>query len=298
MLFKSYSDKTFGNKSSKGLTRTNPTTQPIIGAFVQLYYFFVGVGAVPVRLMLRKNFGERSLTPMAWTISLAIHLVVFVYSFAGVYLMEDKFTRGYYSEYSFQQMILIWLFVNPFTYYLIFVFFKRGIGHFRTIIKMPNHINTKEGSYFRGESRYYSHFIGKKIRTLMGRFVVDKTILRMVVEPRKIFQFSIVIFLISLILDSYFINGNYRLPSFITYFLGATSLIISISALCLFLEELGLLLRLRGAAWDMIDGGKDLELVMEMRDDLISKSGNKEKLLSAPNSSNEETYPIVRIYKG
>lgn len=287
MLHKSYTDSY--KAPSKGIHQADPKSQPIIGAVVQFYYFIVGAGAVPVRLLIRKDIGERSLTPMTCIVSLGLH-IWYVYEYillvgiGGAYLffgnIDFKVGLGWNLETGI--LVLVFLF-NGFNLYLFDVFFFRAKSHFRKIVQKAKENRISKSSYFRGKSIYFDNLIGGDIKTVFGSFKIDEDILRMIVEPRKVFYAGLKITLVSILLSfiiSYFCTSFYlKCLGLYIFTFSSVGIIIFLSAICLFLEEFGLSNRVRNAALDLEDAPRDLKLIMDKKKKFITVEEKDGKLL-------------------
>ena len=300
MIQQSYSSQ-YSNKAAKNIHQNDPKVQPIIGAFVQLYYFVVGAAALPARLLLRENFGERSISPTSWAVSLFLHIwyiyeYVAVYMFLAIYFGDAFFlTQAAHDPSNFQIILLvIALLFNGFHIYLFEIFVKKSKKHYREIIKRADNPDLEKGSHYRGDVKYYNHLIGQKTKTILGEFVINERILKMVVEPKKIVRAGILLSISSIVLViiiQLFIQSfwGFLLSAYIFSF-SAVGIVIIVSGVCLFFEEFGIHLRIREGAFDLIDGQKDLSLVIEQKKKWVEKQPPEK-----PNSSTHTAFPIVNI---
>ena len=174
------------------------------------------------------------------------------------------------------------------------VFYKKSKYHFKTAIKKAQSDKITESSYYRGDAIYHKDYIGKEIKTILGKFTVDEEILRMIVEPRKTFYAGLLITLCSVLLSFIiaFSIDNFYAKCFAVYIFSfsAAGIMITLSAVCLFLEELGLYMRKRNAALDILDGEKDLKLIMEAKGKLLGINNPDETI------NLKEEFPVVEIY--
>ena len=69
---------------------------------------------------------------------------------------------------------------------------------------------------------------------------------------------------------------------------------IMLSAICLFLEELGIFLRIRGTALDILDGEEDLQVILAQKSQLLNEVAEKDPSKVRPNSS-EEAFPEIKV---
>ena len=307
MLQKSYVDN-YKNKGTKNIHKHDPKTQPITGVFLQFYYFIIGAGAVPVRLLIRDNIGERSITPLALFTSLGIHIwyvygVIFQFTGLGVF---GFFALGRYiglttipNSFTTLEWVVVGLLflLNGFHIYIVTPFFIRGRRHFKKVSKRAknNEFNEEEGSYYRGDIKCFTKRLGTIAKTPIGRFKVDKDNFGILIEPYYSALRGIGVTFISLVIAFFIpilpIPFIFKLCSIFFLSVAGVGILYILSAFCLFLEELGLFLRVRDAALDIIDGEKDLKKILKVRDNLISNSVNTKKLPSR--NSKKEDFPIV-----
>ena len=305
MLQKSFSDEY--KEPTKNIHQSDPRSQPLISPFIQLYYFIVEVGAIPVRLLIHKNFGERSIAPIALVISFGFHLW-YVYLYAagftafgswGVFELFGFEDIGLNPETTFET-IASWslLIINGFIIYLIDVFIINGKKVFKNLADSIKSKPINKSSYFRGDSVYFNidDYLGKEKRTILGKQIIDEPKFRMLIEPQMSFYYGLVIIFLFFLWAIFSVKA---LNSFFTNWLavffiscGTADVLISLSSICLFLEEYGIYSRARSAALDLIDGKKDLEMILGIKDNLVSSSKTDSKSISA-----KQNYPIVTIYK-
>lgn len=271
MLDKSFAEEQ-ASKGAKNLHQNDAKSQPIIGQIIQLYFFIVGAFALPARLLLHENFGERSISPTALAVSFFGHIwFLWNYMFMTIGILsvtvpivhEVKNTNDTLSDFEGTvYFILIFVFHGCF-FYLLEVFILKPIKHYRKIIA---HKNYSKGSYYRGDLKYFKNYLGTQTKTILGHFHVDEEILRLVIEPRKIIKAGLQVALILYILAQIvgFLANGYTLTLLAIYLMTyvLAGLLIAFSGICLFLEELGYRLRLRSAALDMIDSKNDLALIL------------------------------------
>lgn len=291
MLYSSLSS--LDNKDAlKGLYGTDTKGQGLIGAFIQGYNFLVSAGSIPARLYLRDNIGERSFSPFAFLVCIGLHLW---YSslFIGIIAL---FTVGSESI----SLIVLAILLNPFIIYLGYIV-KKGFAHFKSVIEKGKK-NQTGYSYYRGDGKYYEHYRGK---TFKG-FIIEDTLMRMVVEPRAIIKtglltmfLPIIIFLISRFILKIEIDNLEHKSLFVSLAwimsisISFTGLAIIFSGICLFLEELGIFLRIRGAALDMIDGEFDMQTVMNQKTLLAAGQTNNQTISNSSNNTLASVTPSV-----
>jgi len=231
------------------------------GLLTQAFSFVVGISALPLRLFLRKNLGERSIRPGTFILSIALHIYYFtIFDALLILLSIVSLDLG---EVTTEQMIrlAVFILVNPYFIFLILVI-RKAIIHFRQKIREAKSGQVSH-SYYRGESRYFSN---RKDGKIWG-FTINETITRMLVEPKSIFKYGLVIFFCCLAILLYIILILEYKSEYLNAFLaslGCTGLVISFDAICLFLEEFTLFMSRRDKFLDMLDAQDDMsELVKE-----------------------------------
>jgi len=265
-----------GMETARGFYGMNPNKSPFLGMIVHSYYFLVGAGAIPARLYLRKNMGERAFSPFAFLLSFGF------FAYYGIYPDDDFMLLGgslgilgameiAQNEISVGVMIFINIFFNT---YLLFLWWliRQGIRHFKQVLKKSPE-NRGQYSYFRGEGKYFEHRLGGK----MGKFNIDERFIRMVIEPLALIKYGFCLLIGSAILGValYFLHTE-RIAILVSFLLIIFGWIhnlgfaIIFSGLCLFLEEFGIMMRIRGAALDIIDGEYDMAFILKKKEELQS----------------------------
>lgn len=265
-----------GMEAAKGFYGMSPKSNAFIGLIAHGYYFLVGAGAIPSRLFLRENLGERAFSPFAFLLCLFFFAYYFFIPFD-----EDLFLLGVLGmignagaiqmlghEPDIYILVILNIFLNPCLWFMVWLS-RKGIRHFKGIAKKAKE-NKIQYSYYRGDGKYFEHRIGGK----KWGFDIDEIFLRMVIEPLTIIQYGVLTFFGAIVLGLgiYFWgqekSGNL---GYVLIFLGWSinlGLIIIFSGFCLFLEEFGIMTRIRGAALDLIDGEYDLAFVMKKKEEL------------------------------
>jgi len=256
MINKSYSSLGDG-EAMRGLSTWNTKNISFTGLLFQAFDFVIGVAALPLRLFLRENLGERSIKFGTFLLSIGLHIYYFtifdILLVLGGAAMLDDLTN--------EKMLLIGLFalINPYFIFLILVF-RKGVKHFKQKIKAAK--NNEVGySYSRGVSKYFSNL---KEGQAWG-FDIDDRVVRIIVEPRSVFKVGMILFLGSLAIVLYMIFISESESSYVYVFfasLGCTGLVLSFDAICLFIDEFSLFMKRRDKVLDMLDGQEDMSKLM------------------------------------
>jgi len=305
MFGQSFIDQKARNSQGKSI-RGDLTKQPIIGAFVQIYFLIVGAGAIPIRFYLRKDYGERSITPAALAISLGLH-VWYVFEYVKEFQLSGSLGIGPLlgEQFSLQLAIsdytIFWIvpfvYINFFTYYLVDVFWIKGKRHIKYLLEKSENSLGAEYSYYRGEGRYFTSFIGKQFKTPFKTFTVSEKNRRIIVEPVMSFLIGLLLFIISIATSLITI----LIPSIFTAIISmlllsitSVGVLLMISSICLFLEEIGIESKKRNAVLDVFDGQKELnELNIRIASAKLSPSDSEKKSIKETSKS----HPFVKVAK-
>lgn len=262
----------------------SPKHNMLINAMFHVYFFAVSSCSIPVRLLLRKNMGERAFSLFSFL------TCIFFFLLSNVLILSMRFNDGGYLDSSYSlllklptdgsffqgqiqsfTLIIFLLLINP-TFILTVIIIKFGVSHFRDCIKGIED-NRLHYSQYRGDSIYYDKNQGD---TFLG-YPITPLLTRMVVEPLSIIKLiapTLFIFLMLLL------TVNYETPSipgfFTKYALEGMLLalfMILFSSLCLFLDELGIWMKVRSSVLDLIDGEVDMETMMRLKTEIVQ---NKE----------------------
>lgn len=273
-MLQSSLNKMDGADAIKGLSSLDPKSNPIFGAFAMAYSFVVSAGAVPVRVFLRRNIGERSFSPAGFVISLAFYFFYFGL-WGGLILgsMQNKYL--WVPEFPIAGFTLLKLnfFLNPFLLFLVIVFFK-GVQHFKRLIREAQH-NQTGYSYYRGDGIYFRKKLGKK----KWGFQIDERFMRMVVEPLAAFRLGFIIFFIAggivTINILYFVLSDpLKYTLIFLMWLSVLGIAVMFSSLCLFLDEFGIMMRIRGSVLDLIDSEIDMKILLKKKAEISGESLN------------------------
>ena len=269
----------------RGASILNAKNITFWGLLTQAFSFIVGISALPLRLFLRKNLGERSIRPGTFLLSIALHIYYFtifdaLFVFLGTvpFNMDGKITT---------ENVVIFGLIILFNPYFIFLFSvtRRGIKHFRQKIREAKNSQTAY-SYSHGDSKYFTGWKGGKV----WGFTVDDTITRMIVEPKSIFKYGMVTFLFCLAVYLYLIFYAKPDTSYLALFLvslACTGLVFSFDAICLFIEEFTLFTNKRDKVLDMLDGQDDMQEIMQEKG-ILEKARINEQMKNS-NTALEDT---------
>lgn len=247
----------------------------LLGFIIASYRFVISTGAIPFRLIMRKNLGERAFSLLAFLVSVTFYLTLgLVLIWLGYLAMLGISLDGVWftTESKWEKYILnlIMLMINPYSIFCLW-FIQKGVSHYKRILDL-NRSGIYSYSLSLGDSRYF------KIRDNMmfWGFKVDDKIIRMIYEPWGILQYCLLIFVGSFLLLKrilFFIPDS----SFVTFldintagFL-SVALAMSISAICTSLDEFAKTLHKRGAILDLVDGEVDMKVLIEDKDRLLEK---------------------------
>lgn len=259
-----------GVDALRGLSSLSARNNLIIGTIVSSYNFVISVCSIPMRLVFRKNMGERAFSPFAFIVAFIFYF--FWGLFLGTFFVMLFFKHNYTINEYFMWMPIYFFVTTPYSWCL-FLLAYFGINHFRRIIKKARN-NDIGYSYFRGESRFYkSTFTGKKV----WRFEADDSFTRMIIEPLSSLVVGAFI-MITLALIIIFTSTPSKLMATHLMWWMMFGAAISFSSLCLFLEEFGIMMRLRAAVLDLVDAEKDMTFLnaKKARIDNYQKDINKE----------------------
>ncbi len=165
-------------------------------------------------------------------------------------------------------LVIFNILLNPCLWYIIWLF-RKGVHHFKEIAQKAKQ-NKIQYSYHRGDGRYFEHRLGGK----KWGYEIDEMFLRMIIEPLAIIKYGSLAFFGAIILGmGVYFYGKEKGGDlgYILIFLGWLTnlgLITIFSGFCLFLEEFGVMTKIRGAALDLIDGEYDLAFVMKKKEEL------------------------------
>ncbi len=305
MLQQSYSDIGRQKDPTKNIHQSDPTKQPLLQPFLKLYYFIVGVGAIPVRLLIHKNFGERSISPLALLISLGFHVYYLTldlnsYTLLGAYILYDLFgiTILDISGDSPMEKASLWLLLlfNGYFIYLYEVFIVNGKKVYHNIANSFKNDKVEKSTYFRGESEYFDkeNFVSKQKWTIFGKQIITEINFRILIEPQKIFLYGLAIFLLFTAFSGLLlIFSDVFIFKWFAYFCLTcipVGILISLSAICLFLEEYGIYSRIRHSALDILDSEKDYQIIMHQKEEL-----QKGRISNDNAIDSEAIFPEVKI---
>ncbi|MGH1438038.1 MAG: hypothetical protein ACRBG0_26625 [Lewinella sp.] len=259
------------------------------------FFFVVSIISTPCKLILREKLGERVIGLSSFAIFLLwyafvtsiILILIGQYGESSFLMQWSKMSFFGAASFSWKTFFfnVFLVLINPIFAFAI-LFLAEGINHFARCIKM---IRDKKisYSYFRGDSRYFKKWIGKK---LWGH-AIDGTTHKLLIEPFMVFKYSSIILLLSIVTmrmqpssNSYeaitLIFNSISIGSF------SISIIFLLGAIALFAEEILILKHQRDALLDMIDSEYDLKQVLDSKE-LVSVDFSDSTTLDLINQKSE-----------
>jgi hypothetical protein len=281
MINKSYSSLN-DQDAARGVSVLNAKGISFFALITQAFSFIVGIAALPLRLFLRKNLGERTIRPGMFLLSIALHIYYFTIFDSWLLILTILSREGDLSlDHLFPSGLFLLL--NPYFIFLFFVI-QKGVRHFKQ--KFREGKNNQTGySYHRGESKYFDSWHGKKV---WGMNANDQ-IIRMIVEPRFVFKLGLLMVFVPLMITLFTtLILSVETVSLYSLFasLACTGLVLALDGLCLFIDELSLFLAKRDHVLDMLDGQDDMKEMMESREE-IEKGRSFSQLKNGTNSTEE-----------
>lgn len=261
-MLQSSLNKMDGVEAVKGFYSLDPQDNAILGALIQGYFFVVSAGALPLRMILRKNLGERSFSIFGFIVSVGFYIYYgILLGGAGVITLTSQLFGGVEANWlDYARVILL----NPFLIFIAIVII-RAVQHFKKVMRKAQN-NQVQYSYFRGEGKYFRKRKGGK----KWGFEIDERFMRMVIEPLAILKIGLLILFIAAgaVTFNYFYvvmtdSLIYLQP--ILIWTAVLGLVLVLSAIFLFLEEFGIMMRIRGAVLDLIDADIDMQMIMKRK---------------------------------
>ena len=215
--------------------------------------------------------GERAISPFG------IIMTAILYGWYGWWggaisgLFSTIFnTQREQSVILYEGLITLFIFfVCPLFWAIIYVF-HMGKRHFKIILKKAKKLQVGY-SYNRGEGQYFEHLKGQK----KWGFKIDDQFIRMVIEPLAAFRFGLVIFIVFLI--GYILLIIYDWPIYFRAYISWTALTgfaIIVSSICLFLEEFGIMMKIRAAVLDVVDAEHDVKFLSREKEKITAANTN------------------------
>lgn len=261
----------------------------ILGAF----NFVVGIAALPLRLILRKNIGERSIQPISFVLAITLHVYYFTLFDTQLVAVSILGTadNSFLNEMGLEIILYVGglILINPYSLFLLWVIY-RGVKHFRQKIRSALSEEVSY-TYHRGESRYFQKWDKP---TIFGFDVNDETI-RMLAEPKAVLVIGLAISLASAVITGgliffFEIESIFLIATFAS--LTASGLVIAFDAFCLGIDEITLALNRRSKILDILDSEEDARVIVEQKDTLKSKRIQK-GILDNPKESTEDDDMVI-----
>lgn len=267
MINKSYSSLS-DSEARAGFSLVNSKGVTFSTLLFQAFNFVVGIAALPLRIFLRSNLGERTIKPGSFLLAIGLHIYYFtifdglLFTLGAIPLFKDTSLNEIFIDPNRLLITLFFFLFNPYFIFLLIVII-RGIKHFKQKIREAQE-NKVGYTFYRGDSRYFKDWLGGNT----WGFLIDETVLRTIVEPRAIFKYGIVSFLFSLAIIMLMIfifeyESGYLLLFFAS--LGCTGLVLGFDALCLALDEFALFYSKREKALDLLDGKEDMDKLSKQK---------------------------------
>ena len=277
---------------------SNFNNNPVFNLFVFGYFFIVSIGAIPLKLILRYKHGERAIN----LASFAVCIIIMFYHgtiWLGEIFLEFIIGFEFYGTISMKYAMS-----NPYTLFAVFIL-ALGIIHLalafrKSLKKLP------EYSYYRGNSIILGLMsLSKSGKESMTESFRD--IFKSYIEPIIGIIIGLIILYAAItnfptqeitdlnerIVDietefeenysedtdlEYDIYGDLQqedvnvVDSYILWkYIGVIGMVLMLSGICLFLEEVGIKLRKRGAVLDLIDSEHDMNYIMKEKAKYESK---------------------------
>lgn len=279
-MLQSSLNKMDGVEAVKGFYSLDPNSNAILGALIQGYFFVVSAGALPLRMILRKNLGERSFTILGFIVSICFYAYYgMLLGGIGVIALTSQLFGGIEENWmNYARLILL----NPFLIFMIIVIIK-AIQHFKKVMRRAQK-NQIQYSYFRGEGIFFRKRKGGQ----KWGFEIDERFMRMVIEPIAVLKIGFLILFTSIgvVTFNYFYVVMTELLIFLQPILIWTAvlgLVLVLSSIFLFLEEFGIMMRIRGAVLDLIDGDIDMQIIMKRKAEMATEEiGVPDELKNLP----------------
>lgn len=279
-MLQSSLNKMDGVEAVKGFYSLDPQDNAILGALIQGYFFVVSAGALPLRMILRKNLGERSFSIFGFIVSISFYIYYgILLGGAGVITLTSKLFGGVDANWlDYARVILL----NPFLIFMAIVII-RAVQHFKKVMRKAQN-NQVQYSYFRGDGIFFRKRKGGK----KWGFEIDERFMRMVIEPLAVLKIGLLILFIAAgaVTFNYFYvvmtdSLIYLQP--ILIWTAVLGLVLVLSAIFLFLEEFGIMMRIRGAVLDLIDADIDMQMIMKRKAEMAAGDiGVPDELIDLP----------------
>lgn len=277
--------------SASGLYSFNSKGTSFIHGLVSFFYSGVGAAAIPARLRLRKNFGERAFSPAAVLVSLSFY--IFLCS-RIIFLFPDDNEDDSFIEIG--MIIFLLIPFNSFSLSLIKTI-KIAYKHFKEIYSYSEEQSYKY-SYYRGVA-ITDNYLDKIGTTIFG-YEVDEKVIRMYFEPKGFaiehlkkmgISMALVIpagfFAYGLTLTDYtglnFVAIGIALATFWLFTYSFSNFCLAFSGFCLLIEELSIAKKIRDTILDTIDGEYDMQFIMKQKEAFQSSDGGEASLDIAEN---------------
>lgn len=304
MFNKSYHSQEEKNIAG-GLSQSLLSGRGFVVAISGAVNYVIASMAIPARLFMRTDFGERSIPPFGAVVMIAIHIGFMVKLYFWVFLLFERVSeKGIEAFPLIVTPLLPIQFYLPLIAYLLLICYML-IKHFRGIIdKVVN--NNIEYSFFRGRSKFYTYFEDEKVKlfSFQGEVIhsltkhegnkknvgvrkiplilrlkgimTEEELMGVLLEPKAViitgFKFLLITFILS---ASFYLIANTG-PLFAIWVLlfGLPCLFLILSGICLFIDELTIFLQRRGNLLDIHDGEYELSRVTNYKTELLNREND------------------------
>jgi hypothetical protein len=292
-------NKVDGQNSARGLYSFNGKGSGFFQGITTFFLSGLGAAAIPARLRLRKNLGERAFSPFALIISVVFYTYI-VYTPLINLIWPNKDESNIFSEilailllmFSLQHLVILiaTLFFNSFIYLTIKTI-RLAYLHFQKVYS-KSHNQYYQYSYYRGDPINTSSY--KKIGKTFFGYTIDEKLVRIYFEPRDFIVKHLMLGFVSIIIASLLVYSKFYMANiygedkmvltiivFCTlslFFYSVSNFILSFSGLCLLLEELAIAKKIRDSVLDIYDGEYDMLFLMKQKEALQNKSTESESL--------------------
>lgn len=280
-------NKVDGMNATKGLYTFNSKGSSFIHGITTFLYSGLGAAAIPARLRLRRNFGERAFSPLAVLICVIFFLYLYfspLLAFFDDAKEEENIVVGLFSALlteiirKFDSYTIALVLFNFFTLF-IYKTITLAIVHFKSVYS-KNGDNSYRYSFYRGEAK--NRIFDNLLNTNFHGHKVDEKLIRMYFEPKYFIKKNFIIGLLALVITgflAYYINDTYSdnvedslqfdlicIVCIMSFSFVLSRFSLCLSGLCLMAEEFAIAKKIRDTLLDTIDAEYDMMFLMKQKD--------------------------------